>query len=49
MMIWSMVKYKNTWRILENNGYYPSNGSDTRYSIEGDPEEHMTCIYENIV
>lgn len=42
-------KYKNTWRILENNGYYPSNRSDTRYSIEGDPEEHMTCIYENIV
>jgi SAM-dependent methyltransferase len=39
-------KYKNTWQILENNGYYPSNKSDTAYSIEGDPEEHNTCIYD---
>jgi SAM-dependent methyltransferase len=39
-------KYKNTWQILENNGYYPSNASDIGYSIEGDPEQHITCIYE---
>lgn len=33
---------KNTWQILENNGYYPSN----KYSVEGDLEEHITCIYD---
>ncbi len=38
--------YKNTWQILENNGYYPSNASDIKYSVEGDPEEHITCIYD---
>jgi SAM-dependent methyltransferase len=38
-------KYKNTWQILENNGYYPSNVSAINYSIEGDPEEHITCVY----
>jgi SAM-dependent methyltransferase len=37
---------KNTWQILENNGYYPSNASDIKYSVEGDPEEHITCIYD---
>lgn len=39
-------KYKNTWQILENNGYYPSNALDNKYSIEGDSEEHITCIYD---
>lgn len=39
-------KYKNTWQILENNGFYPSNALDIKYSIEGDPEEHITCIYD---
>lgn len=39
-------KYKNTWQILENNGYYPSNVNDIKYSIDGDPEEHITCIYD---
>lgn len=38
--------YKNTWQILENNGYYPSNISDIKYSIDGDPEEHTMCIYD---
>lgn len=42
-------KYKNTWQILENNGYHPSNKCDIKYSIDGDPEEHIMCIYENIV
>ena len=36
--------YKNTWRILENNGLTPSY-SNRRYAIEGDPEEHMLCVY----
>jgi SAM-dependent methyltransferase len=39
-------KYKNTWQILENNGYHPSNVSDIKYSVDGDPEEHITCIYD---
>jgi SAM-dependent methyltransferase len=39
-------KYKNTWQILENNGYYPSNYKDINYKIDGDPEEHTTCIYD---
>lgn len=39
-------KYKNTWQILENNGYYPSNALDIKYAIEGDAEEHITCIYD---
>lgn len=39
-------KYKNTWQILENNGYHPSNTLNIKYSIEGDPNEHMTCIYD---
>lgn len=39
-------KYKNTWQILENNGYYPLNVEDSKYSIDGDPEEHITCIYD---
>ncbi len=38
--------YKNTWQILENNGYYPSNINDINYSVEGDPEEHITCVYD---
>jgi len=39
-------KYKNTWQILENNGYYPSNKDDIKYSTDGDPEEHILCIYD---
>ena len=39
-------KYKNTWQILENNGFYPSNANEINYKIEGDPEEHITCIYD---
>lgn len=39
-------KYKNTWQILENNGYYPSNANDIKYSIDGDPDEHITCVYD---
>jgi len=27
-------------------GYYPSNISDIKYSIDGDPEEHTMCIYD---
>jgi SAM-dependent methyltransferase len=39
-------KYKNTWQILENNGFYPSNAKEINYKIDGDPEEHITCIYD---
>lgn len=39
-------KYKNTWEILENNGYYPTNAKDINYSIDGDPNDHITCIYD---
>jgi hypothetical protein len=38
--------YKNTWQILENNGYYPSNVNDIKYSIDGDLEEHTLCVYD---
>lgn len=38
-------KYKNTWQILENNGFYPINAKENNYAIEGNPEEHLTCIY----
>jgi 2-polyprenyl-3-methyl-5-hydroxy-6-metoxy-1,4-benzoquinol methylase len=38
--------YKNTWKILENNGFYPIQcyGSSV-YSTWGDESEHFTCIY----
>ena len=39
-------KYKNTWQILENNGLYPSNVKENNYVVEGNPEEHLTCIYD---
>jgi hypothetical protein len=39
-------KYKNTWQILENNGFYSSNAKEINYKIDGDPEEHITCIYD---
>lgn len=39
-------KHKNTWQILENNGLYPSNAKEVNYKIDGDPEEHITCIYD---
>lgn len=38
-------KYKNTWQILEKNNLYPSNASEINYSAEGNPEEHITCVY----
>ena len=39
------IIFKNTWKIFENNGFYPSNIDNIDYSIEGDPEEHTLCIY----
>jgi SAM-dependent methyltransferase len=39
-------KYKNTWQILENNGFYPSNANEINYKIDGDPDQHITCIYD---
>ena len=39
-------KYKNTWKILENNGLTPSNRYEVDYAIEGNPEEHTLCIYD---
>jgi len=39
-------KYKNTWQILENNGFYPSNAKEINYKIDGAPEEHITCMYD---
>lgn len=38
--------YKNTWQILENNGFYPINAKEINYSADGDPNEHITCIYD---
>lgn len=38
-------KYKNTWQILENNGFYPTNDKQINYAIDGDPNEHITCVY----
>lgn len=39
-------KHKNTWQILENNGLYPSNDKQINYKTDGDPDEHITCIYD---
>ena len=39
-------KYKNTWQILENNGFHPTNAKEINYKIDGDPEQHITCIYD---
>jgi len=39
-------EYKNTWEILEKNGYYPSNAEKINYNKDGDPHDHITCIYE---
>ena len=49
-------RHKNTWKILENNGYHPSQAclrdmnkwdpSNFNYSVEGEPCEHITCLYE---
>jgi hypothetical protein len=39
-------KHKNTWQILENNGLYPSNAKEVNYKIDGDPDDHITCIYD---
>lgn len=39
-------KYKNTWQILENNGFHPTNAKEINYKIEDDPEQHITCIYD---
>lgn len=38
-------KYKNTWQIFENNGFYPSNADQVSYKIHGELEEHTLCIY----
>jgi hypothetical protein len=39
-------KYKNTWQILENNGFHPKNAREINYKIDGDPKQHITCIYD---
>jgi len=39
-------KYKNTWQILENNEFHPTNAKEINYKIDGDPEQHITCIYD---
>lgn len=38
-------KHKNTWEILEKNGFYPTY-CDHKYITEGDPSEHFTCLYK---
>ena len=38
--------YKNTWQILENNQFYPSNHKEINYSVDGNPNEHITCVYD---
>jgi 2-polyprenyl-3-methyl-5-hydroxy-6-metoxy-1,4-benzoquinol methylase len=38
--------YKNTWKILENNGFYPCDSINVEYDSQGDMNEHMTCIYK---
>lgn len=38
--------YKNTWKIMENCGFYPSNAAEINYNVDGNPEDHNTCIYE---
>lgn len=38
-------KHKNTWNILEKNGFYPTICS-SKYSVEGLPKEHFSCLYK---
>jgi len=38
---------KNTWKILENNGFYPIQcNRNGLYSSCGDPNEHFSCVYD---
>lgn len=37
---------KNTWEILEKNGLHPINSEEIGYSVDGDPHEHITCVYD---
>lgn len=39
-------KYKNTWEILEKNGFYPSNALEAGYSRDGDMHDHYFCVYQ---
>jgi hypothetical protein len=32
---------------LENNGFHPKNAKEINYKIDVDPEQHITCIYDN--
>lgn len=36
--------HKNTWQIFEDCGFYPR--ENVTYSVDGDPNEHITCIYD---
>jgi hypothetical protein len=37
--------YKNTWKILENNGFYPCDSLNVEHDSQDDMNEHMMCIY----
>lgn len=39
-------QHKNTWQIMENNGYYPSDVIGLNYSVDGNPHDHFTCVYQ---
>jgi len=42
-------KYKNTWEILEKNGWFPSEcyrDNNLKYSSAGDINEHFLCVYD---
>jgi len=39
-------KHKNTWKILENNGFYPCDADCKGFTIDGDVNHHITVCYK---
>ena len=39
-------KFKNTWKILEDNGFYPYDAEYKGYTTDGDVDDHRTLCYK---
>lgn len=42
----STGNHKNTWKILENNGFHPYDAEYKGYTIEGDMNDHRSACYK---
>jgi SAM-dependent methyltransferase len=42
----SSRQFKNTWKILENNGFYPCDAKHKGYTTDGDIYHHLTVCYK---